>query len=45
VDPEAALFALTEGAVAVSWGVGTEISVSCAYAQITKVVPSDENGV
>ena len=45
VDPESAMFALTEGAINVSWYISNEIQILSGYSQITKVSPSEENGV
>jgi len=43
-DPQAAMFALTEGLTSFSWSTTNGIVVAATYTQITKVTSSDENG-
>jgi len=46
VDPVAALKASTEGAIQFKWGSTTKaINIQGTYAQITKAVRSDDNGI
>ena len=44
-DAPAALLALTSGALNLTYGASSNIVVACGYSQITKVTPSEENGV
>jgi hypothetical protein len=44
-DPPADLLALTSGALNLTYGADDNIVVQCGYSQITKVTPSEENGV
>ncbi len=44
-DPQAALFALTEGLTSFSWTSTNGVVVMATYTQLTKVTPSEENGV
>uniref|UniRef100_A0A6M3MDG2 Tail protein n=1 Tax=viral metagenome TaxID=1070528 RepID=A0A6M3MDG2_9ZZZZ len=44
-DPPADLLALTSGTLSLVYGGSNNIRVVCGYSQITKVAPSEENGV
>lgn len=44
-NPENAMYAITEGLTDVLWDSNSKVQITANYAQITKVTPSDENGV
>jgi len=44
-DAPAALRALTSGTLNLTYGSSSNIVIQCGYSQLTKVMPSDENGV
>lgn len=44
-NPPADLLALTSGALSLVYGASNNIRVVCGYSQVTKVTPSEENGI